>query len=35
MRKVILYMFTSPDGFAADPDGEFDDYETSQNKTLT
>ncbi|CAN5867563.1 dihydrofolate reductase family protein [soil metagenome] len=29
MRKIILYMFTTLDGFIAGPNGEFDDYEPS------
>ena len=26
MAKLILYMFTTVDGFIAGPNGEFDDY---------
>jgi dihydrofolate reductase len=29
MRKIVLYMFTTLDGFIAGPNGEFDDYEPS------
>jgi hypothetical protein len=29
MRKIVLYMFTTIDGFIAGPNGEFDDYEPS------
>jgi len=29
MRKIVLYMFTTIDGFIAGPHGEFDDYEPS------
>ena len=29
MNKIILYMFTTVDGFIAGPNGEFDDYEPS------
>ena len=29
MRKIILYMFTTLDGFIAGPNGEFDEYEPS------
>lgn len=29
MRKVVLYMFATLDGFIAGPNGEFDDYEPS------
>ena len=29
MRKIVLYMFTTLDGFTAGPNGEFDDYEPS------
>lgn len=29
MRKIVLYMFTTLDGFIAGPNGEFDEYEPS------
>jgi hypothetical protein len=29
MRKIVLYIFTTLDGFIAGPSGEFDDYEPS------
>ena len=29
MRKIVLYMYTTLDGFIAGPNGEFDDYEPS------
>jgi dihydrofolate reductase len=29
MRRIVLYMFTTLDGFIAGPHGEFDDYEPS------
>ena len=29
MRKIILYMFVTLDGFVAGPNGEFDDFEPS------
>jgi len=29
MRKIVLYMFTTLDGFIASPNGEFDEYEPS------
>ena len=29
MGKIVLYMFTTVDGFIAGPNGEFDDYEPS------
>ena len=30
MRKLVLYMFTTADGFIAGPQGEFDSYEPSE-----
>jgi len=32
MRKIILYMFTTLDGFIAGPNGEFDPYEPSREE---
>jgi dihydrofolate reductase len=32
MRKLILYMYTTLDGFIAGPNGEFDDYEPSDEE---
>lgn len=32
MRRVVLYMLTSLDGFIAGPNGEFDDYEPSEEE---
>lgn len=32
MRKVVLYMFTTLDGFIAGPNGEFDDYVPSDEE---
>lgn len=33
MRKIVLYMFTTLDGFIAGPNGEFDDYEPSAEES--
>jgi dihydrofolate reductase len=32
MRKIILYMFTTLDGFIAGPNGEFDDFDPSDEE---
>jgi dihydrofolate reductase len=34
VRKLILYMFTTLDGFIAGPNGEFDDYEPSDEEMV-
>ena len=32
MRKIILYMFMTLDGFVAGPNDEFDEFEPSQEE---